>query len=311
MRRYKCRGWLRITIFKVDTRLAHVHMTHDLAHTHVTDISLSSEILELIDEMRNQTASDIYDVILERYPKTQVSQKQVYARWSHINESLWRLHNDEVTSTRMLLEAIEGIVVENIPVVEVEGRSVIAYAFRDIVEGWAHKTAELALDSTFKTNAAGYELFAIIAEAHGQSLALGLLFTKGIGESEAGSKEKILVEVLTWYKQHAPNVKFTLSDKDTEINACRTVMPKAKHQLCYWHALKYVRERLSKNKPPAAYDPRKAHGVFGFIDPTWAPRVTRGEIEEYLDGRDVELHGERDGGVRESILKNREVRHMP
>ena len=73
---------------------------------------------------------------------------------------------------------------------------------------------------------------------------------------------------------------FTLSDKDpSEINACRLSVSQAKHQLCYWHGITYIEERLAKDKPPAAYDPRNAHAIFDFIDPTWAPGVTRGEVE--------------------------------
>jgi len=76
-----------------------------------------------------------------------------------------------------------------------------------------------------------------------------------------------------------PNIKFTLSNKDpSEINACHISVPKAKHQLCYWHGIQYIEERLAKDKPPATYDPRTAHGVFEFIDPTWAPGVTRGDV---------------------------------
>ena len=57
-------------------------------------------------------------------------------------------------------------------------------------------------------------------------------------------------------------------------------MKEAKHQLCYWHEMKYIEERLTDNRPPAAYDPRKAHKMFESIDPTWAPGVTSGWLEE-------------------------------
>ncbi|TFK45179.1 hypothetical protein OE88DRAFT_1649504, partial [Heliocybe sulcata] len=85
------------------------------------------------------------------------------------------------------------------------------------------------------------------------------------------------------------------------------VFPGAKHQICYWHAIKYIEERLTTNKPPAAYDPRKAHKVFSFIDPTWAPGVTQGDVKEYLDGRDVEADGNEQGGVREHLEAIRET----
>jgi len=97
---------------------------------------------------------------------------------------------------------------------------------------------------------------------------------------------------------------FTLSDKDpSEINAFRISVSKVKHQLCYWHGIRYIEERLAEDKPPAAYDPRKAQNVFGFIDPTWAPGVTR-DIEEYMDGRDMETGANIQGGIRKQRILN-------
>jgi hypothetical protein len=44
-----------------------------------------------------------------------------------------------------------------------------------------------------------------------------------------------------------------------------------------------------EDKPPAAYDPRKAHSIFNFIDPTWAPGVTKGWLEEGVHEDDAEV----------------------
>jgi hypothetical protein len=79
-----------------------------------------------------------------------------------------------------------------------------------------------------------------------------------------------------------------LSDKDlSEINAFCTKIPLAKHQLCYWHAIRYLEERLAENKPPAKYDPRNAYQIFEFIDPTWASGVTSGWLEDGVHEDDV------------------------
>jgi hypothetical protein len=43
--------------------------------------------------------------------------------------------------------------------------------------------------------------------------------------------------------------------------------------------MRYLDERLAENKPPAKYDPRTAHLTFDFIDPTWAPGVSSGLLE--------------------------------
>ena len=122
------------------------------------------------------------------------------------------------------------------------------------------------------------------------------------GSAKSGAKQRILIEVLAELGMCCPNIKFTLSDKDpSEINACRISVPIAKHQLCYWHGIRYIEERLAEDKPPATYDPQIAHGVFEFIDPTWAPGVTRGDVDEYMDGRDMEEGANIHGGVRKQL----------
>ena len=119
------------------------------------------------------------------------------------------------------------------------------------------------------------------------------------GSAKPGAKQQILTEILAELSRCCPNIKFTLSDKDpSEINTCCTSILKAKHQLCYWHGVRYIEERLAEDKPPAAYDPRVAHTVFEFINPTWAPRVSRGDIDEYMDSRDVEDGADMQGGIR-------------
>ena len=155
-----------------------------------------------------------------------------------------------------------------------------------------------------KTNVAGYELYGLIGEANGQALPLGFIFTTMTdGSAKKGAKEHILDCFLPWFVKGCPNVKITGSDKDpSKINSCCKQVPDAKHQLCYWHAIKYIEECLSENKPPAAYNATCANCTFDFIDPTWVPGVTRGNVEEYLDGRDIEDGADMQGGTRTSIL---------
>jgi hypothetical protein len=148
----------------------------------------------------------------------------------------------------------------------------------------------------------GYELYGLIREANGQALPLGFIFAAITNSnSQKGAKCRMLEAFLSWFSKWCPNIKFTLSNKDpSEIDAfCAQIC--AKHQLYHWHGVCYVEEQLAKDKPPAYYDPRKAHLVFSFIDVTWAPGVTRGHIEEYFDGQDVEAGVKIEGGVREHL----------
>lgn len=121
----------------------------------------------------------------------------------------------------------------------------------------------------------------MVAEINGCAVPLAFLFTTSDGTAEEGAKELLLQDFLDFVAKHCPNIMFTDSDKETaEINAFEVKIPNAKHQLCYWHSIRYIEKRLGEDKPPAAYDPRRANKCFDFIDPTWAPGITSGLIEE-------------------------------
>lgn len=52
----------------------------------------------------------------------------------------------------------------------------------------------------------------------------------------------------------------------------RRVFPEATHQICYWHTLRAVKQRLAVlRRQPAPYDADKAHRDFDFIDQTFVP----------------------------------------
>ena len=82
----------------------------------------------------------------------------------------------------------------------------------------------------------------MLGEAYGSGLPLGFIIILSNGGAKGG-KEHLLVQFLKAIKlQWDLNPAFTLSDKDvSEIRALVTVFPEAKHQLCYWHAIRAVK----------------------------------------------------------------------
>ena len=84
-------------------------------------------------------------------------------------------------------------------------------------------------------------------------------------------------------KKLGVNPEFTLTDKDwSEINAMQATWPYAKHQLCFWHGLRALKQRLAKNKEhPSYYDVNEALNEFSFIKTTFVP------LEEQIDGHFV------------------------
>ncbi|KAG6905686.1 hypothetical protein DXG01_001260, partial [Tephrocybe rancida] len=174
-----------------------------------------------------------------------------------------------------VLETFDGIEVDIIAIPEEKGISSIAFVFKEVLAKYGAQIAEIAMDSTWKTNNAGYELYGIVGEANGQALALAFAFTALIdGGAEAGAKDRMLQKVLEHIRRCRPGIWFAHSNKDKcKINAIHKVLPWAWSQLCSWHAIRYLRECLAEDKVPTKYDPRRAHKHFDFIVPTWVPGV--------------------------------------
>jgi len=86
------------------------------AHCQYIDIALDYKIKAMIDNLKNWTlsqvssclnvkdnsqssCSQIWDKILKDCANIEVTEKQVYAEWAHINSSEWRLDEDQVKSS--------------------------------------------------------------------------------------------------------------------------------------------------------------------------------------------------------------------
>lgn len=123
---------------------------------------------------------------------------------------------------------------------------------------------------------------------------------------------RLLVDFLNFFKKRCPRIKFTLTDKErAEIEAFRKVWPEAKHQCCYWHAIRYLEARLAENKPPAAYDPREAWRKFDFIDPTWAPGVVAKEEDARNERDSGSAKPRTEADEHEEIEEMKQVRPIP
>ncbi|CAK5267884.1 unnamed protein product [Mycena citricolor] len=289
MTRYHCNGWLNVTINERKMDEAVIRVSHHIPHPLYNDISIPTEAKKIIETSHNSTPTKIYEALIKQFPAIKITEKQVYRHWSDINKANWRKKDDQVASAAALLAEYDGLAVDVIEIKPEDGLSTIAFSFRDIINDFGVDTQSIAMDSTWKTNAAGYELYAIVAEANGTALPLAFVFTTSSGNLAEGAKTRMLEQVLQAVGKKCPNICFVHSDKDlSEINAAQSVFPDAKHQLCMWHGPRYVKERLAENKLPAHYDPRKAHQRFSFIDPTWAPGVMRRVFDDSEDESDPE-----------------------
>ncbi|KAG8938810.1 hypothetical protein FRC04_007517 [Tulasnella sp. 424] len=279
MSRFPCGGCLRITIDDDLPFRPRVRLVHRLPHIPWVDIGPSKEITDYISDNKRLNPSRLWKEIRLRWPETEMTAKQVGNHWSKANEGVWKLDEDQVKSAKLLVEQVAGKDLEIVALHAEPGMSAIAFSLKEPLEEWGEETAEIAFDGTFNTNAAHYEISGLIAEGKGQGIPLGFIYTVGTdGTAKTGAKMRLLIDFLEFFRQRCPRIKFTLTDKErAEIEAFRKVWPEAKHQCCYWHAVRYIETRLSENKPPGPYDARAAWREFDFIDPTWVPGVVASE----------------------------------
>jgi hypothetical protein len=78
-------------------------------------------------------------------------------------------------------------------------------------------------------------------------MPLGNLLIQSSSTASAGGKERFLRHLLAHFKRvWKIRAITTLSDKDwSEIKAFIAEYPEAKHQLCFWHALRAIKKRLA------------------------------------------------------------------
>lgn len=109
---------------------------------------------------------------------------------------------------------------------------------------------------------------------NGSGLPLGYMFIHSDGKGNEGAKEHLLHQFFQYFvDKWKIKALVTLCDKNwSEINALRAVFPAAKLQLCYWHVLRAIKERLKiLKRQPGHYDMAEAMAEFPWIDATFIP----------------------------------------
>ncbi|KAF8906371.1 hypothetical protein CPB85DRAFT_1164792, partial [Mucidula mucida] len=113
------------------------------------------------------------------------------------------------------IRSVEDYTTMVIPITQCPGIHTIAFGLKDPIKAVGAETLEVAMDSTWKTNAAGYELYSLVAEINGCAVPLAFLYTTSDGTAEEGAKELLLQDFLDFVAKHCPNIMFTDSDKET------------------------------------------------------------------------------------------------
>jgi hypothetical protein len=125
-----------------------------------------------------------------------------------------------------------------------------------------------------------------MGKMNSSGLPLGYIFIHSNGTGCKGAKENLLQQFFQYFMDTwkiKPVV--TLCDKDcSEINALRGVFPSAKLQLCFWHVLRALKERLKILKQrPGFYNVQEAIDEFEWIDHTFVPimQLSKEEVRAY------------------------------
>ncbi|TCD59764.1 hypothetical protein EIP91_011523, partial [Steccherinum ochraceum] len=282
MPRFDCGGWLYVTVTEGSSVLG-IRIKHLEPHTAYVAIDLPDRWKEYIrTHAKDQLPGAIWKHILATEGEgKEVSEIHipfrsgaVYYYWNHVCAQEWKCAEDPLDSAKEWLQKNGAACnVATLDVTEEPGTRVLAFQVTDFMKEWARNTQELAMDSTWNTNSGNFEMFSAVAAADGSGVPLAFLMIQTSKDAAQYAKQRVLTSFLGQLKKLGVDPEFTLTDKDwSEINAMRHTWPHAKHQLCFWHALRALKQRLAKNRDaPAHYNVDEAHREFPFIKKEFLP----------------------------------------
>lgn len=136
---------------------------------------------------------------------------------------------------------------------------------------------EFCIDSTYKTNREGSELFGILASVNGAGYPVAYLLvdTSLAPQNAVQPKTTILTHFLQSLSSMGMHPKFMFSDKDAaQMEAIRVNFGDSCLRLCLWHMLRAVQRKMSSNKSqrPPTYDVHELRQQLNFIREDFVPQ---------------------------------------
>ncbi|THU75484.1 hypothetical protein K435DRAFT_707083 [Dendrothele bispora CBS 962.96] len=277
---FDCDGWLFMTISEIES-YAQVQLKHAYDHVVYSEMQVPPDVQEYVENNFKMSTTSVSSIIiriwnelLKKYPEPGFKRRSIYNIAANARRKQWFRDPDEFKSAKIILEESKtsktsktskySIIEIDLP--KVDGFSGLALSLPDVMLKFGGRIREISLDSAWNTNASHYELYALLGEVYGSGCPLGYLLLQSPKSGEEGAKESFIRAFLEHFQKHYElNPSFTLTDKDlSEINAFLKVFPDAKHQLCFWHCLRAVKQRLSiLRHPPKFYNVTEARNEFG------------------------------------------------
>ncbi|KAJ7639835.1 hypothetical protein DFH06DRAFT_1001914 [Mycena polygramma] len=274
---FECGGWLDIWA-SLDEADCFIRIRHLDCHQQYVDIGVPDNVKKFIADNPKLRAPQLWKKILKTHPNPKFTTQSVYNYWLKRNQESYKRCDDEYEAAKALLEELSADPahkIESIPMPESDGFRALGFVFSSVLEKWNSSIREVALDSTFKTNKAGFECFALLGEVGSSGVPLGFMFLKPTNQQAPNEKKKYLrtaIRFITvvWHVR----TKQVLSDKDIEeINSLLAELPDdVKYQLCFWHCIRAVKTRLSVlGRHLAHYDATEVFQEFDWIDSDFVP----------------------------------------
>ncbi|KAJ7041720.1 hypothetical protein C8F04DRAFT_1176812 [Mycena alexandri] len=203
---FPCEGWLTIWAASGDTQ-CFVRVRHQECRQQYVSIDVPEDVKKYITDNPNMPVEGGTQVLSAARLYQKGGVLAVYNLWFQQQQTQWRRHNDEVQSARILLKefSAHGSVYEAepipIPQDQNDGLTATCFALPSLLRKWGGKIREMALDSTFNTNKAGFECYALLSEVFGSGLPLGFLFLKS-KNPEPGKKELYIRSLVKHFVFH-------------------------------------------------------------------------------------------------------------
>ncbi|EJD51373.1 hypothetical protein AURDEDRAFT_159775 [Auricularia subglabra TFB-10046 SS5] len=100
---FECNGWLHITVSDGAGTVL-VKLSHQEDHIHYKSIDIPEDVLNLIENCGDQTVSQLWMQILEKYPCPNFTRKSIHNHWAGKDQLKWKRHTDQLKSAEILLE---------------------------------------------------------------------------------------------------------------------------------------------------------------------------------------------------------------
>ncbi|KAJ6543513.1 hypothetical protein B0H10DRAFT_1854054, partial [Mycena sp. CBHHK59/15] len=285
MKRYPCGSKLSISCCtqKDNEELTiTVRLKHVAKHVCYVNVSMPPEALAMIrDNIEWLTSVAMVTKVQATFPT--VTAAQIRRAWVELSKPFWCFDDDQLLSTKKVLEEHTDHVDIFEPQDVLEGVEMICWGMKKIATPLKGKVVGIGVDTTYNTNSKHLELYSIMGEQDGAGFPLSYLLLSTASSIDQGKRTQALT---AWAKcvhdAYSIIAKFVHVDKDmAEIGMLKGVWS-AKISLCWWHLCRAVRTHLANKKLSITpYDPDHAHADFSFIDIVFDPlgQADGGEYE--------------------------------